>query len=148
MIKSDKEDGQLDIFKVFSDYFTEAAGIKKFFSSAVSTYDYLLVLLALMTVVALAIYFFWPSIKRKIMNKKLIEFIYFYKKLTDDEKKLLNRLTRKYKISPEYTLYISKPDYDKIFSAELKKRLLAQQKETLIKEYIDHRDTIADKLFN
>ncbi|PLX18236.1 MAG: hypothetical protein C0601_05225 [Candidatus Muiribacterium halophilum] len=113
-----------------------------------SAYDYVLIGIAFVTVIVLAIYFFWPSIKRKIMNKKLIEFIYFYKKLTDDEKKLINNLTRKYKVTPEYMLYISKSEYDKIFSQDLKKRLLAQQKESIIKEYIDNRDEIADKLFN
>ena len=136
-----------DILGAFSDYFTHNAGVRKFFNSNSSGGDVFYLILLLSVIIFLTVYFAWPSIKRKILDKKLIDFIYEYKNIEQDERRFLKKLASKYKIVPYYNILIFKKDYDECVKTELKKIMMAQEAESVVRTFVMNRDSIDRKLF-
>ena len=136
-----------DILGAFSDYFIQDAGVRKYFNSGGSFSDFFYMFLLLSVILFFTVYFMWPGIKRKILDKRLIEFIYFYKNIELEERKYIRRLVSKYKINPFYNILIFKKTYDDCVKSELKKLMMNQESESVIKNFVFIRDSIEKKLF-
>ncbi|MFA5478953.1 MAG: hypothetical protein WC002_00980 [Candidatus Muiribacteriota bacterium] len=136
-----------DFFSSLSSYFTESAGLRKFFTSTHSSYDYFMVLLAIGIFFALFLYFLYPVVERMLLDRKLMKFILFYKDITLQEKNFLLEIAKKNKIKPEYNILILKNIFDKSVDAELKNMMLKRESETKIRSVINMKEILTGKLF-
>ncbi|MCK9223477.1 MAG: hypothetical protein M0R46_05615 [Candidatus Muirbacterium halophilum] len=136
-----------DILNAFSDYFFQEAGVRKYINSSSSIGDAFYMFLFISVILFFTIYFMWPSIKKMILDKRLISFIFFYKNLELEEKKYIKKLASKYKILPFYNILIFKKTYDECVRAELKRLMMNQEAESVIKNFAFIRDSIDKKLF-
>ncbi|MGM0609098.1 MAG: hypothetical protein ACQESP_11870 [Candidatus Muiribacteriota bacterium] len=137
-----------EVLEQFATYFTESAGIRKFFSSTVSLYDYFLVLLAFGLLMTVLFYFLYPVIRKKILDYKFLQFVFFYKNINNEEKNFLNMLMKNYKIDPKYKILISKKEFQKISDKEIKNMMLKHENENKIRDAMELKAKSMNKLFS
>ncbi|OQY09236.1 MAG: hypothetical protein B6I28_03420 [Fusobacteriia bacterium 4572_132] len=87
-----------------------------------------------------------PKILKRIWDKDVFKFIKEFKNLSDKDIEMLEKLIKKYKIKPEYSLLILEMKLEKYINMEIMKteqRLLsASEKDQIIRSYIKLKKNI------
>ncbi|BDU51147.1 hypothetical protein [Haliovirga abyssi] len=84
--------------------------------------------------------------KRKILDKKLYNFLFEFNGITEEEKIIINNMIKKYKIRPKYNILILESVFEKHLEYEIMKieqsNILSSEKEKKIDKYLELKKKI------